>query len=134
MVNGTSQETEGTIASSSPSVNSKAWHGTLGDMHAAITAVLRESGHVGEQSARLASDIAMGVCTALGGRVVYLPRGESVRRATRDLRIFSDWRELGLNPIALAKKYRLSMQTIYEIIGRQRKQHGSLTSSATEAT
>ncbi|KJV30077.1 hypothetical protein VI08_15280 [Luteibacter yeojuensis] len=117
-----------------PTRNSKAWHGTVGDMHAAITAVLRDSGYVGEQSARLASDIAMSVCTALGGRVVYLPRGDSVRRATRDLRIFSDWSELGLNPIALAKKYRLSMQTIYDIIGRQRKHHSALNEGAIEST
>lgn len=99
----------------------RAWQGTFGDMHATILQTLQNCGHRGDRASILASNIAMSLCTTLGGRVVYLPRGDAVRRAERDLRIFSDWSELGLAPADLSKKYRLAVQTIYEIIDKQRK-------------
>jgi Mor family transcriptional regulator len=104
--------------------NLKAWQGTLGDIHATIAAILREQGHTAEQVSRLSGQLAMALCTTLGGRVVYLPRGESVRRAIRDVQLFTDWREQAQSIASLAAKYRLSVQTVYDIISKQRKAAG----------
>lgn len=104
--------------------NTKAWQGTLGDIHATIAVILREQGHTAEQVNRLSSQLAMALCTTLGGRVVYLPRGDSVRRAIRDMQLFTDWRERAQSVASLATKYRLSVQTVYDIISKQRKASG----------
>jgi Mor family transcriptional regulator len=97
------------------------WQGTLGDMFAAVSHALRQQPIAAPDVERAAEAVSMSICTALGGRVVYLPRGAAVRRELRDTRLFNDWREGHLRPAALAQKYRLSVQTVYEIIARQRE-------------
>ncbi len=41
----------------------------------------------------------------------------------RDAAIFQDWKERGIQPLELARKYRLVNQTIYDIIAKQRALH-----------
>lgn len=69
---------------------------------------------VREQAERLVIEIAQ----YLGGRPVYLPRGDALKRALRDRRI---WRDSGrLSPDELATREGVCLQQIYKIIGEMR--------------
>jgi len=56
-----------------------------------------------------------------GGRQVYLPKGDVLYAALRDVKM---WQEFtGHNHEQLAKKYNLSVVAVYKIIGQQRALH-----------
>ena len=58
------------------------------------------------------------IANYLGGRPVYLPRGDALKRALRDRRI---WRDSGkVSPDDLATREGLCMQQVYKIIGEMR--------------
>lgn len=58
------------------------------------------------------------IANYLGGRPVYLPRGEALKRALRDRRI---WRDAGhIEPDKLADREGVCVQQIYKIIGEMR--------------
>lgn len=96
------------------------WEGTLRDMLDAVTHALTEPLGT-EQAQRLAPAVVLTLCDTVGGSVCYLPRGAVLHQAIRDAQLFHDWRYGGLLPPALARKYRLAVQTVYEIIARQRE-------------
>lgn len=67
-----------------------------------------------EQAERLVIEIAQ----YFGGRPVYLPRGDALKRALRDRRI---WRDSGkLSPDELATREGVCLQQVYKIIGGMR--------------
>jgi Mor family transcriptional regulator len=99
------------------------WEGTLKEMVEIAEAKLRsELGDVANVPS-LARHVVFALCDTLGGSVVYLPRGDTLKRAMRDAAIFRDWRDGGKPPADLVRKYRLANQTIYDIIARQRALH-----------
>lgn len=58
------------------------------------------------------------IANYLGGRPVYLPRGEALKRALRDRRI---WRDSGhIDPDTLSDREGVCVQQIYKIIGEMR--------------
>lgn len=99
------------------------WEGTLREMCEIAEAKLKTELKDGVTPAELARHVVFAICDTLGGSVVYLPRGDSLKRAMRDAAIFQDWRENNTHPIELARKYRLISQTIYDIIAKQRALH-----------
>lgn len=99
------------------------WEGTLREMVEIAEAKLNTEMADGVTSAELARHVVFAICDTLGGSVIYLPRGEALKKAMRDAAIFQDWREKGIQPVDLVRKYRLANQTLYAIISRQRALH-----------
>lgn len=99
------------------------WEGTVRDMFDAVCLAMRKQGVDAGSVDRLAPPIVLQLCDTIGGQVGYVPRGEAVRRAMRDARLFDDWRVRGKKPPQLAVDYKLAVQTVYEIIARQRALH-----------
>lgn len=58
-----------------------------------------------------------------GGRYIYLPKGDALEKAIRDVELYQDWRDHQLSPEALVSKYRVSLQHAYRILKEQRKYH-----------
>lgn len=103
------------------------YQGTLLTMLQAVRLGLKQKQVAEDEIERLAPGLVMHLCDALGGGVGYIPRGEVVKRALRDERLFADWRGTsevrGLTPPKLSRKYRLAVQTVYEVIARQKALH-----------
>lgn len=66
-----------------------------------------------------AQDLIMVIAHHLGGRAVYLPRNDKLKRAVRDSSIFRAFN--GTNHLELAKKTGLTIGRIYVIIEAQRR-------------
>ncbi len=72
----------------------------------------------GTTQRELAERLVLEIANYLGGRPVYLPRGDALKRALRDRRI---WRDSGkLSPDELATREGVCLQQIYKIIGEMR--------------
>jgi len=99
------------------------WEGTLKEMVEIAEAELRAK--LGERTdvPEIARFVVFAICDVMGGSVVYLPRGEALKKAMRDASIFRDWRDNNIQPSDLVRKYRLASPTIYDIIARQRALH-----------
>lgn len=107
---------------SAPGV-ARRWEGSLREMVEIAEAALRQSMGDNDKVADLARRVVFGICDTMGGAVIYLPRGELLKKAMRDAEIYREWHDLNAHPADLARKYRLANQTIYDIIARQRQLH-----------
>ncbi|AJQ47934.1 MULTISPECIES: Mor transcription activator family protein [Pseudomonas] len=102
----------------------KRWEGTLIEMSSLAEFKLRQVlPDRQDDAASIARAVVLAICETMGGSVVYLPRGNAVRRAQRDAEIFREWREKSQRPDVLGRKFDLASQTIYDIIARQRVLH-----------
>ena len=99
------------------------WEGTLKEMVEIAEAELRVKLPERQDIPELARAVVFAICDTMGGSVLYLPRGESLKKAMRDAAIFRDWRDRNVQPADLVRKYRLSSPTVYDIIARQRALH-----------
>lgn len=99
------------------------WEGTLKEMveiaEVELLAKLGERTDVPE----ISRAVVFAICDVMGGSVVYLPRGDALKKAMRDASIFRDWRDKNMHPSELVRKYRLASPTVYDIIARQRALH-----------
>ena len=66
-----------------------------------------------------AQDVIVVIAHHLGGRSIYLPRDDRLKRAIRDSLIYREFD--GANHLALAKRTGLTKTQIYNIIDRQRR-------------
>ncbi|EPZ00553.1 Mor transcription activator family protein [Mannheimia haemolytica] len=74
---------------------------------------------VEEKNAKLTACKLAGVLAHyFGGKSFYLPAGDKIKEALRDVQIYRDFD--GKNVPDLVKKYRLSESTIYAILRQQR--------------
>ena len=72
-----------------------------------------------EPEAKLTASKLVGVMAHyFGGKSFYLPAGDKIKEALRDVQIYQDF--TGNNVPELIKKYRLSESTIYAILRTQR--------------
>lgn len=72
-----------------------------------------------DKSLTLAQDLVIVISHHLGGRSIYLPRDDRLRRAVRDAVIYRSFD--GSNHLDLARKTGLTTTQIYNIISRQRR-------------
>ena len=105
-----------------PTVISR-WEGSLREMVEIAEAKLLVEIKPGVEAAELARHVVFAICSVMGGRVVYLPRGDALKRALRDAMIYRDWKDNVIKIPDLVSKYDLANQTIYDIIRRQRVLH-----------
>jgi len=105
-----------------PTVLSR-WEGSLREMvEIAEAKLLAEMGPT-STAPELARHVVFAICSVMGGGVIYLPRGDALKRAMRDAAIFREWRDNATPIPDLVRKYDLANQTIYDIIRKQRALH-----------
>lgn len=100
------------------------WEGTIKEMVEIAEAELR--GKLADRMddvPEFARAVVFAICDTMGGSVVYLPRGDALKKAMRDAAIYRDWHERNIPPTDLVRRYKLASPTIYEIISRQRALH-----------
>ncbi|AJO77505.1 Mor transcription activator family protein [Pseudomonas sp. MRSN 12121] len=105
-----------------PTVLSR-WEGSLREMVEIAEAKLATEMGPASTAPELARHVVFAICSTMGGGVIYLPRGDALKRAMRDAAIFREWRDESAPIPDLVRKYDLASQTIYEIIRRQRALH-----------
>ena len=67
-----------------------------------------------------AQDVVLAISHYLGGRAVYLPRDDKLKRAIRDNSIYRAWKA-GATHADIARKMGLTTARIYSIISNQRQ-------------
>ena len=67
-----------------------------------------------------AQDVILVIAHYLGGRAVYLPRDDKLKRAIRDNSIYRAWKA-GASHVELSRKTGLTTARIYSIIDSQRR-------------
>ncbi|VXC29770.1 hypothetical protein PSEUDO8Z_100043 [Pseudomonas sp. 8Z] len=68
----------------------------------------------------LARDCVVELCNVIGGQVLYIPLGRTIELAIRNQEIFEEWKSG--DPVAnIAKRHRISSQTTYDIIAKERQ-------------
>lgn len=55
-----------------------------------------------------------------GGRYFYLPKHDALQKAVRDLELYKEWADKGVEPSDLSRNYKISVQHVYRIINEQR--------------
>lgn len=95
-----------------------AWPQSLVDMLQVVEVELRHKGFDDAEAGRIAGWALQALARYFGGRMWYLPKGEKLANALRDREIFRAMRRGGAK--ALAVRYGLTEQRIYEIYREQR--------------
>ncbi len=72
-----------------------------------------------EKAMSQAQDVIVVIAHHLGGRSIYLPRDDRLKRAIRDAKIYKAFD--GSNHLALSKTTGLTVTQIYNIIEKQRR-------------
>jgi len=92
------------------------WPSTLQSLCDVMRVTLKQ--HNIDNADRVSEDLATSLSAYLGGRDVYIPNGESLKKALRDIKI---WREFkGNNLEQLSRDYGLTERRISEIVAEQR--------------
>lgn len=96
------------------------WPQTLADLMAVFRAYFERHGDPEKAPAR-AQDLCVLLGGYLGGRQIYLPRGDRLKTAIRDVLIWSEF--TGDNMDELQRRTGLTKARLYEILARQRELH-----------
>lgn len=94
------------------------WPRTLTEIIEVMSAELVRQGENTDNAKRKASKLVGVMAHYFGGQSIYLPTGETLQEALRNVQIFDEFR--GNNVAELVKKYRLSESHIYAILREQR--------------
>ena len=100
-----------------PEIRAK-WPQTLTDMIGVIEGVYLRAGDTPEAARRRAFRAVRALAGYMGGRVLYLPKGDSLDRFLRDREIWE--RFDGTNIDELARRFERTTKQIYQIIAEQR--------------
>ena len=96
------------------------WPQSLADLADVMASELKREG-VAEPGVK-SRKLALVLAHYLGGRAYYIPTGEKLKAALRDLEIFERWYQN--EPMdSIATHYKLSHPQLYVIIAEQRKLH-----------
>jgi Mor family transcriptional regulator len=97
------------------------WAPLLADIREVLAAHSLRTLRMDEQQAqRDAAGKTIELANFFGGRFIYLPNGQSLKRAMRDQDIYRRHVDHGEHPGALAQAFGLSEMTVYSILKRQR--------------
>ena len=97
------------------------WEKALVEFIEVGEAALRRDGLGEEEAFKQARSVVLGIAEFRGGRLFYLPKGERLLKALRDMEIFR--RAKAGNIEALAEEHGLDVIHVYRIIREQRKLH-----------
>jgi Mor family transcriptional regulator len=97
------------------------WPQTLADMVDVLMAIAKRQGKDEQTAFRECRQSVVALSHYLGGRPIYLPKGDAINRALRDEEIF---REANRNNIDLiAERHGFSRRAIEKIVARQTALH-----------
>ncbi|MGR3972796.1 Mor transcription activator family protein [Shewanella sp. 1180_01] len=92
------------------------WPSTLQSLCDVMRVTLKQ--HNIDNADRVSEDLATSLSAYFGGRDMYIPNGESLKKALRDIKI---WREFkGNNLEQLSRDYGLTERRVSEIVAEQR--------------
>ncbi|WP_051298671.1 Mor transcription activator family protein [Marinobacterium litorale] len=106
-----------------PAETKRKWPKDLAALIDIFEAALKRGGLDDVQAKRLAHSLLAEQAMYCGGRHIYIPKGDRLKQAIRDVELFRDWHDNGLVPDQLAAKYKISAQHVYRIINEQRAIH-----------
>lgn len=92
------------------------WPSTLQSLSALMQVTLKKHGI--SNADRISEDLATGLSLYFGGRDMYIPNGESLKKALRDIKIWHEFK--GNNLEQLSRVYGLTERRISEIVAEQR--------------
>lgn len=92
------------------------WPSTLQSLSALMQVTLKKHGV--SNADRISEDLATGLSLYFGGRDMYIPNGESLKKALRDIKIWNEFK--GNNLEQLSRDYGLTERRISEIVAEQR--------------
>lgn len=98
--------------------NNSAWPSALADLVDVIENHLTRAGRVSEDAREIAQGVTIALAEYFGGRQVYIPRGESLKRFLRDTEIYKLSGKMRAQDIA--DKFGVSFVTVYKVIREQR--------------
>lgn len=99
------------------------WPGDLVELAEVIRAQLKHEGVDDEAIYQQVERVLLAMSFLCGGRNYYLPKGDRIKNALRDKRIYDAF--AGNNHRELSRQYKLSEQKIYEVIRAQTQLHRS---------
>lgn len=106
-----------------PEETKRKWPKDLAALIDIFESALKRQGLDDTQAKRLAHSLLAEQAMYCGGRHIYIPKGDRLKQAIRDVELFRDWHDNGVVPDDLAKKYKISTQHVYRIINEQRAIH-----------
>lgn len=106
-----------------PEETKRKWPKDLAALIDIFNAALRRMGMDDDQARRIAHTLLAEQAMYCGGRHVYIPKGDRLKQAIRDVELWRDWHDHGIVPDDLAAKYKISVQHVYRIINEQRAIH-----------
>ncbi|WKE64355.1 Mor transcription activator family protein [Gallaecimonas kandeliae] len=95
-----------------------AWPVTLANLVEVFKAAFARKGLSEKQALELAQHAVVAQAHYMGGREFYLPRGDSLQRALRNMQVWQEFN--GRNIDALMAKYGFTRQGIAKILREQR--------------
>ncbi|QLG92390.1 hypothetical protein HZF02_20035 [Pseudomonas yamanorum] len=100
------------------------WNGTALELFESIEAAITKAASKDSSPTHLANEATLGIVQAMGGRVIYIPRGHRHNQDQRNKEMYALWRNHDVPVSDLAKKYRLASASVYEIISSLAKSDG----------
>lgn len=95
------------------------WPKLLAELVDVCAAAFRRDGRAEAAALADAETTVLAIAEYFGGRMLYLPRNDALRKALRDALIWHTFK--GDNIAALAEQHRLTPQAIYQIIAEQKR-------------
>lgn len=105
------------------SLPESAWAPQLTELVAFLEALFKRRRMDAEEAFELAREVVMEQAHAFGGRTMYLPRGDKLKVALRDAKL---WRRYSGKPEQIeqfARELGLTTIHVYTIMAKQRKLH-----------
>ena len=97
------------------------WPQTLADLVDVLTATFKRNGQGDDEAFAAAQKAVLAIAHYLGGRPVYLPKGDALDRALRDEQIFREANRYNIDNIAA--KLGFSRRAVEKIVARQALLH-----------
>jgi len=95
------------------------WPKTLADLFRVLEAANRRAGMPADRAALDARDRVILIGEYFGGRMVYIPKGDTLRTAALHALIWAEFK--GNNQEDLAERFGINIVTIYDILKQQRR-------------
>lgn len=106
-----------------PAEIKRKWPKDLAALLDIFEATLKRMGFENAEARRIAHALLAEQSVYCGGRHIYIPKGDRLKQAIRDLELWRDWHDHAMVPDVLARKYNISVQHVYRIINEQRAIH-----------
>lgn len=98
---------------------SKKWPRDLIALVDIYGAALKRMGYNEDQGRKISHALLAEQANYCGGRYFYLPKLDALKKAIRDVDLYKDWSDRGIQPEELSRKYKLSSVHVYRIIKEQ---------------